>query len=629
MIISNKSHINQSLKRSAENHIDISANTICNTTSGDDLSDLLKKQTELLNFAIPVLREYIPSGKDIIPIVTDSYGIVIHCHITNENKRISKDIGLTTGCNLSEISTGTNAFGLALIDKNIQVVKQTEHYLDCLKEKTTIACPIFDYNNRLIGTVGYFSTLKDEERHSSNLVKLVSNAIADKFWNNMFQKKLNNERLYAFNIMNNLSYGLFAIDLKNNIHWINDTACRTLNIRRTTLVNKKITDYLPNWIIIKGLLNQGKRLTDEEYTFTLNGTEERFLINAYSIKDLNEQTIGHVITIRHFSRVVNMLKKYTLNNPVFTFNDIIGQSSAIKQAIEIAKTAAQSPSTILITGESGTGKEVFAQAIHNHSSRNNENFVAINCGAISQSLIESELFGYEEGAFTGALKKGRPGKFELANKGTLFLDEIGEMPLEMQVKLLRAIQEKVVTRVGGTKLIPFDVRIIAATNKDLEKELQDGNFRNDLFYRLSVIPINLPSLNERKKDLPILIQHFLKQKSQLLTKPLPEIPSETMNQLLNHDWPGNVRELENTIEKLVLFGADSNYDLFSDQSTTSENKSFEKKEDFEIKSLKLIEKESIEKTLNFYDWNISKVASVLDIGRNTLYDKIKKHNISK
>ncbi len=622
-------HIVQSLKRSAENRIDSSAKSLGISVTGVQLNELLKKHTELLNFAIPLLREHIPSEEDAVPVVTDSYGIVIHCQTTNENRNKAATAGLAPGCDLSELNAGTNAFALALIDKTLQIVNQSEHYIEGLKQWSSMASPIFDYNNRLIGTVGFFSTVEAKQIHSPNLVKLVSNAIADKFWNNIFQKKLNNERLYAFNIMNNLSFGLFAIDLTNKIHWINDTACRTLNIRRMSLLNKQITDYLPEWVSIKGLLNQGKRLIDEEYTFSLNGTEERFLLNAYSIKDLGEQIIGHVITIRPFSRMVNMLKKYSLNNPVFTFNDIIGVSTSIKQAIEIAKTAAQSPSTILITGESGTGKEVFAQAIHNHSPRNNENFVAINCGAISQSLIESELFGYEEGAFTGALKKGRPGKFELANKGTLFLDEIGEMPVDMQVKLLRAIQEKVVTRVGGSRLIPFDVRIIAATNKELEQELQDGNFRNDLYYRLSVIPINLPSLKERKEDLPLLIQYFLKQKSQLLTKPLPEIPVDTMNKLINHDWPGNVRELENTIEKLVLFGADSNFELFSEHPNTSEKISSGKKEEFEIKSLKLIEKECIEKTLKTYDWNISKVAAILDIGRNTLYDKIKKHNIKK
>src|SRR3954468_608288 len=231
---------------------------------------------------------------------------------------------------------------------------------------------------------------------------------------------------------------------------------------------------------------------------------------------------------------------------------IIGQSPSILDLYAVLDRVADTPTTVLITGESGTGKELVARALHENSSRRDKPFIKVNCAAIPKDLMESELFGYEKGAFTGAVG-AKPGRFELAHEGTLFLDEIGSIPVEMQVKLLRALQESEFERVGGVKTIRVDVRLVAATNSDLKKEIAAGAFREDLYYRLNVVPIRLPSLRERSTDIPLLVSHFVRKFDARLRKNVTGIEPEALNVLLEHPWPGNIRELENVIERAVLF----------------------------------------------------------------------------
>jgi nitrogen regulation protein NR(I) len=231
---------------------------------------------------------------------------------------------------------------------------------------------------------------------------------------------------------------------------------------------------------------------------------------------------------------------------------IIGTSTGIADLYAILERVADTPTTVLITGESGTGKELVARALHDHSSRKDKPFIKVNCAAIPKELIESELFGYERGAFTGAVSS-KPGRFELANGGTLFLDEIGEIPVEMQVKLLRALQESEFERVGGIKTIRVDVRLVAATNRDLKKLLAGGTFREDLYYRLNVVPIRLPALRERAVDIPLLVVHFLGRFNERLKKHVVGVEPDALDVLSSYAWPGNIRELENVVERAVLF----------------------------------------------------------------------------
>jgi len=259
---------------------------------------------------------------------------------------------------------------------------------------------------------------------------------------------------------------------------------------------------------------------------------------------------GFVLILRSIERVQKLVHRMTGARARLTFANVIGESVPLREALHLAQRAAQSNSTVLLRGETGTGKEIFAQSIHNHSQRASGPFVAINCAAIPRELINTELFGYEGGSFTGADRQGRPGKFEQASGGTLFLDEIGDMPLDLQTSLLRAIETRTITRIGGQRTITVDVRIIAATHKDLQEDARRGTFRSDLYYRLNVLSITIPALRQRVGDIPLLALHFLERQSQAQGRQLLITP-EALQALQAFAWPGNVRELENLLERVT------------------------------------------------------------------------------
>lgn len=326
------------------------------------------------------------------------------------------------------------------------------------------------------------------------------------------------------------------------------------------------------------------------------------------------------------------VKKLKNNSCSLPFEDIVGSSLAFRKVKEEARRFAQGNSGILIQGESGTGKEVFARAIHTASRNSAGPFVAINCAALPENLIESELFGYEEGAFTGALKGGKLGKFELANHGTLFLDEIGEFPIHLQAKLLRALQEKKIQRVGGTNEIEVSVRIIAATNQDLEELSRNGQFREDLYYRLSVIPITLPPLRQRRSDIGELAEHFLRIYAKALQKDLFGIDKAAMDRLYEYSWPGNIRQLQNTIEYAVNISTGSyitTADLPKKILETAAG-GFSGSDKICLRPLSDVEAEYILEAIRVYGDDLSgklKAAEVLGISKATLYRRLKELNV--
>ncbi|HSZ25196.1 MAG TPA: sigma-54 dependent transcriptional regulator [Cytophagaceae bacterium] len=305
----------------------------------------------------------------------------------------------------------------------------------------------------------------------------------------------------------------------------------------------------------------------------------------------------------------------------YSFKNIIGHSKALQQAIELAKKVSSTNTTVLLTGETGTGKEVFAQAIHYEGSRKNKNFVAINCSTIGKDLLESELFGHKSGAFTGAVKD-KKGLFEEANEGTIFLDEIGEMNIDLQAKLLRVIETGSFIKVGETKETKVNVRIIAATNRDLQKESETGNFRLDLFYRLSVFQIKLPSLQERKEDIQRLAEHFSEYFAEKVNKRIRGFHPDFLNALKQHPWKGNIRELKNIIERAVILAEDDQLSFESlpydfDTSHISDA----------VFSLEEVEKVHIRKVLNYTKGNKTEAARLLNIGLTTLYRKIEEYKL--
>jgi DNA-binding NtrC family response regulator len=309
---------------------------------------------------------------------------------------------------------------------------------------------------------------------------------------------------------------------------------------------------------------------------------------------------------------------------VYTSKEIKGESSGIKKMMEDIRAVADTGSTVLIRGESGTGKELVARAIHANSKRRYAPIVTINCGALPESILESELFGHEKGAFTGA-QYARKGKFEMADGGTIFLDEIGNISPKIQMELLRVLEDKKFFRLGGSKEIKADFRTIAATNKDLEAAMVDGEFRDDLFYRLNVFVIEIPPLRERRSDIPLLAQHFLNVFISQMNKSIARISPEAIKLLVDHDWPGNVRELENAIERAVVICKSEEIQANDFPFSPVQVKEASTDDD----SLEALQKVHIKKILNQTGWNISKAAITLQIDRVTLYNKINKYNLKK
>jgi transcriptional regulator with PAS, ATPase and Fis domain len=386
----------------------------------------------------------------------------------------------------------------------------------------------------------------------------------------------------------------------------------------------KILDFMKNTSISKFEKEKSNSFYYKKDNYILRG-----VYNVSNIT-LNNELKGYVID---FIDNKNAIKNYNKINKDYKImlDSIIGESNSIKNTKKEALMASKSTSTVLITGESGTGKELFARAIHNHSKRSENPFIAVNCAAIPENLLESELFGYEEGAFTGAKKGGNLGKFELAHKGTIFLDEIGDMSLHLQAKLLRVLQEKELNKIGSNSNKTIDVRVIAATNKNLEDMVSSGLFREDLYYRLNVIPISLPSLRERKEDIPLLIDFMIKEYAKKLDKDVNEIAPEVIQVLMEYKWSGNIRELQNIIEYTVNMSSSNiiTIDLLPNKVKQKE-KSIKIIDSEEIETLDELERREIIKALNKYkDYkkDKEKVAKALGISRATLYRKLDKYNI--
>ena len=343
-----------------------------------------------------------------------------------------------------------------------------------------------------------------------------------------------------------------------------------------------------------------------------------YLMKPFDLEELS--LMVEKIVAQQSLRRENIILRKVLKRG-YTFRDLVSKAPAMQAVFELARAAAKSGSTVLILGESGTGKDLLAHAVHAESDRANKPFVAVSCAALTETLLESELFGHERGAFTGAVERHQ-GKFEAASGGTLFLDEIGDISPKLQLDLLRVLEERKVTRVGGTQAIPVDVRVIAATNRVLTKLVEQGTFRQDLYYRLNVIPLTIPPLRERKEDIPLLVENFLERLSVETGKRIESVSEESMSHILAHDWPGNVRELRNVLERGIVLASGSvlRPEHLGDLGDGHAG-------DKKPLSLEQVERRHIAEILRQTAGNVSQAARVLDIDRATLYTKIRKYDL--
>lgn len=444
-------------------------------------------------------------------------------------------------------------------------------------------------------------------------------------------------------------YFTVIVDHKGIIRYLSDNYAEILNIDSKKAEGMPVDEVIPN-TRLNIVAKTGKAEIGQIFNMK-NG--QTVICNRIPFKDQDGKIIGVISTASFYdinkvevlNQQIHQLKKENnlyieqldyLRNNTFSVQNIIGQSDKILEIKSILPKVSDSNLSVLITGETGTGKEVFANAIHQLSNRRMFNYIKINCAAIPKDLLESELFGYEEGAFSGAAKGGKKGKFELADHGTILLDEIGEMPLFLQSKLLRVIQEQELERVGGLKTIPIDVRIICNTNKDLEKLVSEGKFREDLYYRINVVELNIPPLRERLDDIPLLCHNFIQKFNRESGCYINEISDEIYKLLEQHSWKGNVRELEHVIERACVMSSSStltinDFDFFLPRVFKKEdiNDIIGSNEITPLEEQKnQMEKEAILKALIHTNGNKTSAAKLLKIDRSILYDKLKRYNIS-
>jgi PAS domain S-box-containing protein len=593
---------------------------------GQELKERLRVANHLVTIARPYMHNlynYV-KGSGFQVVLSDKDGFLLETIGDPEIIRKSRQIQLCPGGNWSEAIKGTNAVGTCLVEgKPIQIFAR-EHYCQPNHFLTCSASPIFNPDGTLLGALDITGDYKAHNLHTLALVVAAVNAIENQLRLHKATNKLYMSYKFSNTLLESTTDGILSIDNNRVITHINSYGSKILGISQKDSIGKHIETVFKKSSMVLQTLSSGSEYKEQEIVVDEFG--KKLSHSVTPLRDDLGNSIGALAVLKEVK------EKYTTRKNIapsakYVFEDIFGASESVSKAVKWAKIASRSPSTVLLHGESGTGKELFAQAIHNGSLRRDRPFIAINCAALPETLIESELFGYEEGSFTGSKKGGQAGKFELANGGTIFLDEVGDIPLFTQVKLLRVIQEKKISRIGSAVEIPVDIRIIAATHKDLKEEVQNGNFRKDLYYRLNVITINIPPLRDRMDDLSLLARHFVNKLSAKLDRKNISVAENFIDKIKTYAWPGNIRELENAIERAINLVED-NGELTSEYLLLYNTPPVKKDEKIsEVKSLKEIERDTIVSALNLYKGNILKVSAKLGIGRNTLYRKIKEYDI--
>jgi PAS domain S-box-containing protein len=616
-----------SWQRSRQARVDPMGGASSVIATGKELEALLAKNRELIEAARPFMQNLyqLVKSSGFVVVLTDNDGYFQEVLGDREVLESIWGMHYTRGVKCSEELVGTTAISLVLLGHGPIQVVGSEHYCQQYHEWACSAAPIHDVHGQCLGLLSVSGPRDQVHCHTLGMVVSAAAAIANLLKAQKTQRELEASARLHSTIVNSISDGLLVLDAKGIVTYVNPVGARILNLNPAEAVGKPLANVIEFKPVVLQVLESGKGYTDKEFFIERRRGSLHLIKTAIPLRNKEGGLDGVIDIFREIKRVRKLVNQMVGATAQFTFQDLIGNSPAIRESIRIGKIAANSMANVLIQGESGTGKELIAQAIHTSSSRHEGPFLALNCGAIPRNLVESELFGYEEGSFTGAQQGGRPGKFELAHGGTMFLDEIGEMPLDIQVKLLRVLQEKRIIRLGGHRCIDIDVRVIAATNRDLAREVKDGNFRDDLYYRLNVLPIQVPPLRERQEDVLCLVEFLLAKMCRQSGVATKCFTREALELLIAYEWPGNVRELENVIERAVNLceGEEISVEYLPRALLTCAPA----REAAQEISIRNMERRLIEETMQKTSGNISHAAKVLGIGRNTLYSKLKQYQI--
>ncbi|HGG0583292.1 MULTISPECIES: sigma-54-dependent Fis family transcriptional regulator [Bacillus] len=556
-----------------------------------------KKKSEIfLDIALPQIQNMRKTIDELqmMALLIDPDGYVLSLSGNKQTLKRAKHINFIEGVKWTEAAVGTNAIGTALEIEEAIMISGTEHYSVVSHSWSCAAAPIHNDDGKLIGILDFSCPIEFSHPYMLGMVTSIAHAIERECSIRVHQNELH--LIHRF---------LDVIDSDEQV-----VICNHRDV--IVSASKSVRERVTNW----------SRMKLEDLVH--HGLETKLEIPVYS----NERMIGKCMYLKE-NKQMNTYSAFTFIKGI-TFPGVTGTSKAFQHTLEEIKLVSPTDASVYVCGETGVGKEYVARAIHENSPRKDEPFIAVNCGSLPKELMESELFGYAEGAFTGARRQGYKGKFEQANGGTLFLDEIGEVPPEMQVALLRVLQERTITPIGSSKEVPVNIRIITATHKDLLRLVEEGKFRQDLYYRLHVYPLYVPSLIERKEDIPYFIQHFCERKNWNVV-----FPKSIYNQFLQHTWPGNIRELVNVLERIYILSQGQEICekqvAFLIQTMTGNQQQLElqveNKTEHTLNFREKIQRDSMIEALEKTNGNVSLAAKLLNVPRSTFYKRMQKYKL--
>jgi sigma-54 dependent transcriptional regulator, acetoin dehydrogenase operon transcriptional activator AcoR len=594
----------------------------------DEIAARREQNRRLIEVAGPQMRAMYGTvrGSGFVVNLIDTDGYILEMVGDPPIVDNAQVLSFQVGADWSERAVGTNAISLAL-DNGVSIqVAGAEHFCYSHHTWTCSAAPILGSDGVLLGVLNMSAPAHYRHPHTLGMIISGATAIQGQMALLHQSEEIARARDRLSTILESISEGLMCVNQHGRITRINSWLAHQLGMYKQQLLGQSVDLLGIDRQTVRDMVTHHS-VRYRELTLTGKKGSITFYVSGEYL-DESEIIDPEIVLAFHGTKNTKRLVHQVMGNRAhYTFGELLTRDEELKQAMALARTVAHVDSTVVLQGESGTGKEIFAHAIHNGGPRKSEPFVAINCAAIPRELMESELFGYEAGAFSGAHKNGNLGKFELADGGTLFLDEIGDMAIDLQVKLLRVIQEKVLYRVGGKTAIPVDVRIIAASNRDLSNAVAEGSFRDDLYYRLNVFMIQIPPLRRRVGDVRLLAEHFLRTFADRYGRKAREINEPAMALLENYGWPGNVRELQNVMERLAMT-------VVEPIVTPGDLPAFFCREHGFVdvarhtESIRDMEREAIESALQNTGGNVTQAARTLGIGRNTLYRKMKTFGIA-
>lgn len=601
-----------------------------NMYSSEQLKNSLEKNEWIIKIVKPVMIELYHqfNNQNLTVSLLDDNFYVLSVQQSYETKSIKKLSGPTIpGICFSEDKVGTNALSMCAKTGNAEIISGYEHYCKEYSDLFCVAVPIYD-DNKIVAYLGTTGPLENKSDNLKTVLSITGKMISNNIRMYKVERELDKRNYLHSLIVDAASDGMLTVDINGIITFINSAGMRILNVDKG-VIGKHITEGVDFEPTILHVLETQIGYIDKEFRLESKSGVVHFVKTAIPMKDEQGVMIGVLDIFRSINQVKSMVNKMTGAQAKYTVSNIIGESEPMHEIKKMVKIAGINESVVLIKGEIGTGKGLIARAIHTYGPRREGPFIAINCTALPRNLIESELFGYEEGSFTGTGKGGHPGKLEMANGGTFLFDEIGDMPLDIQSKLLRVLLQKSIVRAGGFKEIPIDVRIITTSNKNLHQMIKEKNFIEELYYQISVINIKSPPLRDRGQDIDLITDYLLKQHN--LVNGTQKIISEEARKVL-HDWnwPGNVRELENEIE-CAYYVAEKSV-IKPEYLKNKFRKKIDELEHNSVMTIKEAEEIAVKKALDYAGGNVSKAAKILDIGRNTLYQKMRfyglEHDIS-